>query len=433
MNDQAHVTDLDRLYLPWRKRIVTALWLTYASFYLCRVNISIALPGIMKESGYSQTLVGGLASAFFVVYGLGQLVNGQLGDKWGARRMIPIGVFLSAGLNVAFGFSKTFLAMTLIWAANGYAQAMGWAPTVKTLANWFPTSRRGSASAVQATSYQIGSVVSWLMAGYLAHSFGWRYAFWVPPAIFCLFGIYLRWAVRNAPEEVGLPPVEAYADGLDSEQHTVRKDEHLGFGFTLRQTLGNPRVWQAGLAYLFSSVVGFGFMLWTPLYLAQVHGLDISHAAARAIVVPLMGVPGILIAGWVSDRWFQSRRAPIIALMLMVASLLLALYPHIPLSNAWIGLACLGLVGLVTLGPQALIVSGVAMDLGTRKAASSAAGFIDALGYVGATLTGIGTGWLVEQHGSWTIAFHCWAASVLLGALLMAAMWSHKPRQGQYH
>ena len=91
MNDQAHVTDLDRLYLPWRKRIVTALWLTYASFYLCRVNISIALPGIMKEFGYSQTLVGGLASAFLVVYGLGQLINGQLGDKWGARRMIPIG------------------------------------------------------------------------------------------------------------------------------------------------------------------------------------------------------------------------------------------------------------------------------------------------------------------------------------------------------
>ena len=430
MSSQA--SDLDRLYLPWRRRILTALWLTYASFYLCRVNMAIALPSLMEEFGYSKTLVGGLGSTFFIVYALGQFLNGQLGDKWGVRRMIPIGIFVSAGLNVAFGFTNTFLAMSIIWGANGYAQAMGWAPSVKTLANWFPVEQRGKVSAIYGTCYQAGNVMSWLLAGYLAHTYGWRYAFWVPAGIFALFGIYVHWAVRNAPEEVGLPPIEAYGNGTHSEQRTIQRDEHLGFAFTLRQTLGNARVWQAGLAYLFISVVAYGFLYWIPTYLAETHDLDISHAATRGIVLPLMGILGILCAGWISDHWFQSRRAPIITLMLIIASGLLALYPHISLSSPWVGLACLGLVGFATFGPHALTVTGVAMDLGTRKAASSATGFIDALGYVGATLTSIGTGWLVEHH-TWTIAFYCWSGSLLIAALLMGAMWNYRPKQGRYH
>lgn len=433
MDAQANATRLDRLYLPWQRRVFTALWLTYAGFYLCRVNISIALPGIMKEFDYSEARVGGLASAFFVVYGLGQLINGQLGDKWGARLMVPIGVFLSCALNASFGFANTLTAMAILWGANGYAQAMGWAPIVKTLANWCPTHRRGRMSALLATSYQVGSVASWLLAGYLADTYGWRCAFWVPAGIFSFFGVYMYWAVRNAPEEVGLPPVEAYAEGPPTHPAPVTKDEYLGFGFTLRRTLGNPRVLQVGLAYLFTSVVGYGFMLWTPLYLAQTYGVTASSAAARSVILPLMGALGVLCAGWASDRWFGSRRAPIITLMLAPAALLVALYPHIPLSRPGIGLAWLGLVGFAALGPQALMVSSVAMDLGTRKAASSAAGFIDAMGYVGATLTGIGTGWLVEHHGSWTLAFHSWAASVLISALLMGAMWRHKPKPSQYH
>ena len=427
---------LEACFGYWRKRIFFTLWVTYATFYLCRVNMAVALPGIMEAFGYSKTDVGMIGSAFFVAYGIGQFFNGQLGDKLGARRMIPVGIFASVVLNVLFGFSSALTAMCVIWGLNGIFQSMGWSPSVKTLANWFPTRVRGKISGLYGSSFHIGNVASWLLAGYLASRWGWRFVFWVPAVGFALSGIHVLVRVRNAPEDIGLPPIEEYeqyggfAPHNDSPERRARVreegDRHAGFAFTLRRTLGNPKAWCAGLAYLCLSVVGFGFLLWAPTYLAEVHGVSISQAADKAIVLPLAGAVMAFVAGWATDRFFGSRRAPVIVGMMVVGGVLLWFYPTIPVSRSVVNLCALGMIGGATFAAQALIVTGMAMDLGTRKAAASVTGFIDALGYVGATVTGVGTGWLIE-HYDWTVCFHAWAGSVVVGAGLMSLLWRYRP------
>ncbi len=104
----------------WRRIIFTSLWITYATFYLCRVNFSVAIPGIMDEFGYTRTILGGIATALFGAYAVGQFVNGQLGDKFGGRLLITVGLIASGFLNIIFGFSEILVALTLIWAINGY-------------------------------------------------------------------------------------------------------------------------------------------------------------------------------------------------------------------------------------------------------------------------------------------------------------------------
>ncbi len=108
----------------WKKRVFFTLWVTYGSFYLCRVNMSIALPDIMKEFGYSRTEVGMIGSALFAAYAIGQFINGQLGDKFGARKLITLGIIVSAVDEYSFGFAKTLSAMIIIWGVNGYFQSM---------------------------------------------------------------------------------------------------------------------------------------------------------------------------------------------------------------------------------------------------------------------------------------------------------------------
>ena len=122
----------------WQPRIFFVLWITYASFYLGRVNFSVAMPGIMAEFGWTRADVGAIGTALFWAYAVGQFINGQLGDRYGARVLITIGLTISALMNLLFGFSQALGMMIIIWAVNGYAQSMGWAPIVKTLANWFP-------------------------------------------------------------------------------------------------------------------------------------------------------------------------------------------------------------------------------------------------------------------------------------------------------
>lgn len=407
----------------WRKRILFTTWITYASFYLCRVNISVALPGIMEEFSLTKTQVGSVLTALFTMYAIGQFVNGQLGDKFGARKIVSIGILFSAILNIIFGFTNGFLAgMILVWGLNGYFQAMGWSPSVKTIANWFPRQIRGKASGILGTSYQIGSALSLALAGFIVGLLGWRFAFLIPPLIFLLIGLHWLIRVRNAPEEIGLPTIEEEEKGI--QESKIKKDHHIGFKQTLKIVLTKKRIWAAALALFGLNIVRYGFLAWAPTYMFEVQKAAISTAAYKTMFIPIAGSLGALYVGWISDRVFRSRRAPVTSIMLFLLALSCWIYPRIPAGDWILSLTYLIMIGFLTYGPHAMLVTAMPMDYGTRKAAASATGFIDGWGYIGAALTGVGTGFLIDNFG-WDYAFYFWIAGALLAAILVLFLWNY--------
>lgn len=419
-------------FKPWRNRILITTWITYASFYLCRVNMSIAIPGIMTEYGISKTEIGGVLTALLAAYAIGQFINGQLGDKFGARKIITIGILGSALLNIIFGFNSGILIlMMLIWGLNGYFQSMGWSPSVKTIANWFPLKERGKASSILGTSYQIGNAVSWVLAGLVIGAMGWRWGFWVPGLIFIAVSVFWYNRARNAPEEVGLPTIEEEENGKKHDG-SIRKDNHLGFRFTCKQCLMNPRVWIVALGLFFLNIVRYGFLSWAPTYLFEVQKATISTAAYQAVAIPLAGSLGALFAGWLSDKKFQSRRAPMAVIMLFALSLVSFLYPQVPTGNWILSLILLMMIGFMLFGPHVLMVTTMPMDYGTRKAAASATGFIDGWGYIGAAITGVASGWLIDTFG-WNAAFNFWVLSAIVAAILMLMLWGYKPTKKKFY
>jgi sugar phosphate permease len=411
----------------WQKKMFWLMWVTYASFYLCRVNISIAMPKIMEEFGLTKTNMGAVLSALFLMYAVGQFINGQLGDKINSRRIITIGLLTSAVLNLIFGFTTGILTlMVVVWGLNGYFQAMGWGPTVKAMANWFPKKVRGRISGRLGTCYIIGGAFSWLLAGTIAKYFNWRYTFWLP-AIVCVFAA-LHWYIRarNAPEEVGLASVDEQEKGLENTQ--VREDAHIGFRKTLKITLLNPYVWFAGFGLFGLNIVRYGFMSWAPTYMFEEQGATISMAAYKAVAFPVAGGLGAIFAGWASDRIFKNRRAPVAFIMLLFLAVFCYLYKACP-ANSWVlSLVILLFIGFFTFGPHILLVAALPADLGSRKAASSVAGFIDSMGYLGAFCTGVGTGYLVEKFG-WYAGFYFWIFGAVFAAIMTLLIWNYKEHE----
>lgn len=405
----------------WQKKMFWMMWITYASFYLLRVNISIAMPEIMSEFGLTKTNMGVVLSCLFFAYAIGQFINGQLGDKINSRRIITIGLVTSAILNIIFGFTAgVIIIMAIIWGLNGYFQSMGWGPTVKAKANWFPKKIRGKISGRLGTSYIIGGAFSWFLAGTIVKYLNWRFTFWIPAVICIVLAIHWYVRARNAPEEVGLPSLEEQEQGIESSE--VKKDHHIGFKKTLKITLLNPYVWFAGFALFGLNIVRYGFMSWAPTYMFEEQGATISLAAYKAIAFPVAGGLGALFAGWASDRIFKHRRAPIAFIMLVLLAVFCYLYRIVPGVNWVISLVILLFIGFFTFGPHVLLVAALPADLGTRKAASSVTGFIDALGYVGAGLTGVGTGYLIENY-SWDAAFGFWIFGAILAAIMILFVW----------
>ncbi len=411
----------------WQKKMFWLMWVTYASFYLLRVNISIAMPEIMKEFSLTKTSMGLVLSALFLLYAIGQFINGQLGDKLNSRRIITLGLLCSAVLNIIFGFTGGILGlMIVIWGLNGYFQSMGWGPTVKAMANWFPLKTRGRISGRLGTSYILGGAISWLLAGTIIKYFNWRFTFWLP-SIFCIF-IAIHWLVRarNAPEEVGLPSLEDQEKGIENNE--IRKDEHIGFNNTLKITLLNPYIWFAGFGLFGLNIVRYGFMSWAPTFMFEEQGATISLAAYKAIAFPVAGGLGAVFAGWASDRIFKHRRAPVAFIMLILLAISCYLYRFVPGDNWVVSLIILLFIGFFTFGPHILMVAAIPADFGSRKAASSVTGFIDAMGYLGASLTGVGTGYLIEKIG-WDAGFYFWIFGAIFSAIMTLLIWIYKERK----
>ena len=408
----------------WRKHILMTTWIAYASFYLCRTNISIAIPGIMAEFAITKTQMGGVLSSLFIAYAIGQFINGQFADKFGARKMITIGILLSAVMNIIFGFiGGILILMMVVWALNGYFQSMGWSSCVKTIANWFPLKRRGKTCGILGTSYQMGNVLSWLLGGFIIGNFGWRFGFWVPALIFIAVGIFWYRKAKNAPEEVGLPTIEEEERGIAAGD--IRKDHHIGFKKTAKMTLLNPYIWAVGLGLLCLNIIRYGFLDWVPTYMFEVQKLSISTAAYKSLLLPFAGSLGALSAGYISDKIFKSKRSPVIVLMLLLLVLFTWIYPQIPVGDWLSGILVLMAIGFMLYGPHVIMVTAMPMDYGTRKAAGSATGFIDGMGYIGASITGITSGWLIDTFG-WSAAFDFWIAAAIAAAIIMILVWKFR-------
>ena len=396
-----------------QRKILFTCWITYASFYLLRVKLSVAIPGILEEFNISKTAMGGILTASFIAYAVGQFINGQLGDKFSAKKLVGIGLLGSAVLNIIFGFTGNFLAgMILIWGLNGFFQSMGWAPIVRIVANWFPKNKRGRAAGILGSSYQIGNVASWLLAGFIVGMFGWRWAFWVPVIIilFLVINWFLR--IKEKAEDMGFEPVEI-----------ARKSN--GLRDTISTILKNKKIWIVAIGLFGLNIVRYGFLDWAPTYFFEIQKSPISLAAYRSIIFPLAGSLGALSAGWISDKFFQSKRAPMAVFMLSILILAIWFFPQIPTTSWILSLILLGIIGFTTYGPHMLLVTAFPMDLGTKEMASSATGFIDGWGYIGAALTGVGTGYLLDNF-SWDAAFYFWLSGAIITLILMLILWNSK-------
>jgi len=434
MND----SDMMSAWKSWQLRIFITIWISYGSFYLCRANMSFALPGLAAEFGYSKTLLGLLGTALFIMYSIGQFVNGQLGDKFGARKLVFVGMVCSALLNIAFSFTTAFTFMLIVWGLNGYFQSMGWAPQVKTMANWFTVKQRGKWMGLMGSCYQIGNAYSWLLASYLAATYGWRTIFWVPAIIFLVSSIHFVTRLRNAPEEVGLPPIEQLRKIMEPGEGVkpaavsgAAKDEHMGFAYTIKLCVTNPRIWAVAISFFCLDIIRYGFFYWAPVYLIEAQGASITSAGLKVAVLPLAGSAGAIVTGWATGKFFQNRRAPVIAICLFGLAIFSYLFYNAP-PGAWVwSLICLAVVGFCTYGPHVLMVGHAAQDFAGRKAAASAAGFIDGFGYIGAAMTGVFTGWLVDHFG-WYAGFYYWIISAVVAGSIMLALWKVPVEEVEY-
>jgi MFS transporter, OPA family, sugar phosphate sensor protein UhpC len=422
-----------------QSRVFWLLWGAYASYYLCRVNFAVAQPAILKEfPDWTSAQIGTIPSTYAAVYAVGQIVNGTLGQRYGARRMMTAALLFAAITNFLFSFTSSFNSMRLLWAINGWVQSAGWSLMVHTVSNWNTSERRGFLIGRLSTCYQVGNVISWVLAGFLTDSLGWRASFLVPSLFLVPMAIVFYLFLRDSPVEAGFPPVRddvVHESSKSSDTSTGSDPGGSGWDSTwhiLRITLSNRILWTLAIGFFVMNAVRYSFMNWTVQYMADFHSRSIKNSALTAIMVPLVGSLGALSAGWASDTLFGKRRAPVCVIMMAGLSIVCAAMTLIP-KGEWIWASVLlGCAGFMIYGPDMLMSGAATVDLSHPKAASMATGLTMCLGALGAIFSGVGIGYLKDlAHGNWNLVFWVLAAMPLIPSVLMISIWNARPKSAK--
>ena len=399
--------------------VLWVLWLTYGSFYFCRNNLAVALPGIQSELGYTKSELGTVLMALKLTYGMGQFINGQLAERISPRRMLAVGMFGSAALNVLFGLEPAFYFLLFVWACNGYAQALGWTPTMRVAANWFPSVQRGRAIGLIGTGYQLGGALTFFIAGWAAERFGWRGALYLPAVLLVITGVHMLLFLREKPGNDEINDPSAPNQRIASKPAIGRFRDNIQF------TLSNPALWLVAVSLLLLDACRYGFTDWGVLQLKEVVGDSVSVAAFKNAVLPLGGMAGAYLSGWATDRFFSSRRAPMIFFLLLTLGLLAVGYNSAIHAGLALSVAVLFLVGFCIFGAQVLLVGTFPVDLARHGTAAAAVGFVNFMGYMGAAAGDKLTGHLAEELG-WKFAVLFWAGCAFLAAGTIACLWKVK-------
>ena len=111
-----------------------------------------------------------------------------------------------------------------------------------------------------------------------------------------------------------------------------------------------------------------------------------------------------------------------------IGGLLLA-FPAIrfvPAGMLWLDMALFAVIGFFVYTP--VLFSGViSLDLTTKKAVGTAAGFVGFFGYVGRVIEDKGLGWIADHYG-WDAGIYAVLACTIVAIILLAFTWNVRPR-----
>ncbi len=406
----------------------------YAGYYLCRSDLSVALPLLIQEMAArgiprdaATMRLGSIASLGVLAYAIGKFPSGGLADFLGGRRNYLFGMAGAVLFTFLFAVSGGVPLFTLAWIGNRGVQSLGWAGMVKIASKWFSFSSYGTVMGIISLSYLFGDALSrQFMGALIAHGFGWRGVFYSAGGVLAAL-LLINWLLlKESPRDLGLPEPAVNPANLFRQaggQHTPASVR------SLLQTFGRSRVfWLVCVLSLGMTLVRETFNLWTPTYFTQAVGLTNADAAQKSALFPLFGGISVLLSGFLSDRLGRGGRAAIILFgMLLTGGALLILglanFKDVPDRQV----ALVALVAFLIIGPYAYLAGAISLDFGGRQGSGTASGLIDGIGYLGGVLAGNSMAG-IAVHWGWKGAFAVLAGVTWLASIAAALYFVNQRR-----
>lgn len=411
-------------------RLMPLLLLSYFLAYIDRMNVGFAALTMNKEIGLTAYIYGLGAGVFFWGYFLFEVPSNLVLAKVGARRWISRIMVTWGLISAAMVFVSGPTSFIVMRFLLGAAEAGFFPGVLFYLMSWFPAAYRARIVAVFSialpVSLGIGAPLSTCILelnGVWGLS-GWQWLFLLEGLPTVVVGaIVLAYLPDRPTEAKWLSEAEKawLQSTIDRERALVQAQEKI----SVWKTFFDRRVLGLSLIYVANTSANMGLAFFLP-QIIKGFGLTDMQTGLVTSIPYVFGVVGILVWGYLSDRFNERRWSLCLALVITSAGLAGAGYlTQNPLAVACMAVAAIGIYGTKApfwaLPPTFL----------TGSAAAAGIALINSIGNLGGFIGPSVVGWVRETTGSFAAGLGFLAGLALLAAIgsLLVVNSARKPQE----
>jgi MFS family permease len=243
---------------------------------------------LRKDWGLSDAQIGWLATAFTLLYAVVGVPFGRLSDRFQRSKLLGMGVAVWSLLTAASGLAWNYGALFAARMGVGIGEATCAPASNSLIGDLFPSKQRARALSFFMLGLPLGSFLGIFLSGRIAAAYGWRFPFYVaavPGIILALLALTISEPQRGAAE-------------------TSPTAGRLPEGSPYWRVLRIPSMRWIILSGAFFNFNMYAIPTFLPAFLSRYHHLHLKEATALAAVVfSAMGIPGLLLGGWVADHY----------------------------------------------------------------------------------------------------------------------------------
>ncbi len=413
-------------YPHWRLRMFFVAYIAYTTYYFGRSSFDVSKQYI-TTLGADQ--LGFIGAALGIAYGLSKFLMGNVSDRSNSRVFVATGLLISGVINLFLPSLLTMGATMVVvfMLVNGWAQGMGWPACVRIMTHWFSDKERGTKMGFWLSSHNAGAgilAIGVVPLGILLFN-GWHGLYYLAGILCILVAIVILLFSADTPQSVGLPSIEEYrhdypsisGNGMQGDREQELSAKTIFFQYVLN----NPWIWLIAIANVFVYCSRYGILSWSTYYLIKVKHLSIAAGLSGFALFELPSVAGIMVMGWLTDKLFNGRRAPLI--VICMALFVAVLFVYWRTTTPWILLLSLSLMGVLIYAPVSLIGI-LTIDLVPKKAVGTATGLVGLFGYFFGTVGAQAVIGMIATFYGWDKVFIFLIAASISAVILLSLCWN---------
>ena len=386
-------------------RLLPFVFLIYIVNYIDRVNVSFANLRMSADLGFSDRVYGLGVGMFYVTYVLFEIPGAIIVERWSARKWIARIMISWGTITIMTGFVHTARQFYAARFLLGIAESSFFPGMIVYLTHWFRSQERSRAiaclyAAVPAASLFGSPLAGWLLGVHWWSLAGWRWLFILEGIPAVILGVITIFYLTDLPEQAAWLPSDERT-WLKTQLQTELEAKRKIRNHTILEAFCDRGIQSLTLAWFLSLIGSLGTIYWIPTFVKRLSGLPDRTVTSLLLVPALIGIAGMLVNGWHSDKRAERRwhtATPLIAAGLMFAILIVVRH------EATVAISCL-LVGSGFLYAYYPTFWAIPTLMLSESAAAATFGLINSIGQLGGFVGNYGIGFLNDRTHSLTASF----------------------------